>query len=377
MQITDNGLKKPFSEDFIEAYNSNVIILDEHLNDTDIHVDAVKIAEITESDELSQIDSTDTNSTMWGKIKKSISILDNHVETVASQTTLGHVKIGTGLQMTDDVASVKIADNLGTEDDFTALSAKMGKKLDENKAPKSHASTATTYGLGNASSYGHVKLSDNYVSSEGAASAGVGASSKAISDVYNTINTDLADVKNGLPIRPIQQKGYVEDCLQETIEVGYYQYLYTAQNRPSNAAGIIITVPWFEEYEKWENKYSFRIAIDTNQRIYTSVYRSGESWGDWINDSAYKTISSISIDDIINNYCINMDTKYLFHTTNIMQLASELGTTNQGYLEIKVMDSSKNWVIVQYENIYGGTIYRRLKSNGSWQSWKRIDEVEI
>ena len=42
---------------------------------------------------------------------------------------------------------------------------------DTSKAPTSHASTATTYGQGNASNFGHVKVSDNYTSSAGAASA--------------------------------------------------------------------------------------------------------------------------------------------------------------------------------------------------------------
>ena len=60
------------------------------------------------------------------------------------------------------------------------------------KAPTSHASTATTYGAGTASNYGHVKLSDNYTSSAGAASAGVAASSKALSDAYNEINSNLS-----------------------------------------------------------------------------------------------------------------------------------------------------------------------------------------
>lgn len=47
-----------------------------------------------------------------------------------------------------------------------------------------HAATATTYGGGTSSNYGHVKVSDNYTSSAGAASASVAASSKAVSDVY-------------------------------------------------------------------------------------------------------------------------------------------------------------------------------------------------
>ena len=50
----------------------------------------------------------------------------------------------------------------------------------KNTAPKNHASTANTYGLGSASSYGHVKLSDSYTASGGAAANGVCASSKAV-----------------------------------------------------------------------------------------------------------------------------------------------------------------------------------------------------
>lgn len=62
-----------------------------------------------------------------------------------------------------------------------------------SKAPKSHASTATTYGGGTASNYGHVKLSDSYTTSAGAASASVAASSKAVADAYAEINSNLAN----------------------------------------------------------------------------------------------------------------------------------------------------------------------------------------
>ena len=60
-------------------------------------------------------------------------------------------------------------------------------------AIKNHASAQTTYGTGNASLFGHVKLSVKYTSSDGAASASVGASSKAVYDSYtankNSINS--------------------------------------------------------------------------------------------------------------------------------------------------------------------------------------------
>ena len=72
-----------------------------------------------------------------------------------------------------------------THDDRYYTESETDTKL-VTKAPTSHASTATTYGIGNASNYGHVKVSDNYTSSAGAAAAGVSASSKAVHDAYNT-----------------------------------------------------------------------------------------------------------------------------------------------------------------------------------------------
>lgn len=51
------------------------------------------------------------------------------------------------------------------------------------KAPTSHASSATTYGVGNANNYGHLKISDTYTSVL-AACSGVAASQKALACVY-------------------------------------------------------------------------------------------------------------------------------------------------------------------------------------------------
>lgn len=50
--------------------------------------------------------------------------------------------------------------------------------------PSSHASTGTGYGVGNASNYGHTKLSDTYTSGGGTAATGIGASQDALYQVY-------------------------------------------------------------------------------------------------------------------------------------------------------------------------------------------------
>lgn len=85
----------------------------------------------------------------------------NHASTattygVASSTNYGHVKTGTGITNSDGAISVAYGSAAGT--------ACQGNdsRLSDARTPKSHASTATTYGGGTASNYGHNKLSDTY-----------------------------------------------------------------------------------------------------------------------------------------------------------------------------------------------------------------------
>ena len=63
------------------------------------------------------------------------------------------------------------------------------------KAPTNHASTATTYGVGTASNYGHVKLSDAYSSDNsatGAAANSIAASSWAVYRAYSSLSTVIS-----------------------------------------------------------------------------------------------------------------------------------------------------------------------------------------
>ena len=53
-----------------------------------------------------------------------------------------------------------IADNLTTDSNSKVLSAKQGKNLNESKAPNDHKSPSTTYGVGDTTNYGHVKVDD-------------------------------------------------------------------------------------------------------------------------------------------------------------------------------------------------------------------------
>ena len=66
----------------------------------------------------------------------------------------------------------------------------------DSKAPISHASADTTYGAGSDTLYGHVKISDAL--SDSAASAGVAASPKMVSDVNDALNAAQSDFDSKL-----------------------------------------------------------------------------------------------------------------------------------------------------------------------------------
>ncbi len=87
----------------------------------------------------------------------------------------------TGLSLSGTAFSVKYGTAAGTSCQGN------DSRLSNSRTPTSHASTGTGYGAGNASYYGHVKVSDNYTSSAGNASQSVAASSKAVYDCYTNI----------------------------------------------------------------------------------------------------------------------------------------------------------------------------------------------
>lgn len=62
------------------------------------------------------------------------------------------------------------------------------------KAPTMHASCDTTYGVGNASCYGHLKISDTFTSCVGGAAEGVAASQKALYDAYVCLSSSASSL---------------------------------------------------------------------------------------------------------------------------------------------------------------------------------------
>lgn len=98
---------------------------------------------------------------------------------IATTANYGHVKIQSG-NMYGTANTNGIAAGLGhTHSQYLTAHQDIS-----GKAPNNHAVNAATYGLGTASVYGHVKLSDVYASSVGAAANAIGASQYALYSAY-------------------------------------------------------------------------------------------------------------------------------------------------------------------------------------------------
>lgn len=78
-------------------------------------------------------------------------------------------------------------------------------------APKAHASSATTYGIGTSSNYGHVKLSDS-TSSTSAASAGIAATPAAVKAAYDKANHSHPYLSNSPTSIELNLTGALTGC---------------------------------------------------------------------------------------------------------------------------------------------------------------------
>lgn len=102
-----------------------------------------------------------------------------------------------GVGTASNFGHVKLSDTYSSKQSSGAAANGVGASQNAlynayaNRAPVSHASTGTTYGIGNASNFGHTKLSDTYASkvTNGAAANGVGASQNALYNAYNALNS--------------------------------------------------------------------------------------------------------------------------------------------------------------------------------------------
>ena len=161
--------------------------------------------------------------------------LANHAAVKGVSGTFGHVKLSDNYTSSAGAASASIgASSKAVVDAYNALNSA--------KAPKSHASTGTGYGVGNASNYGHVKLSDAYTSSAGAAANAIGASSKALYDAYTALNNAINTLKGTALQRNARYVTASDKTIALTLSAvtGSMAFTYTASSLVLNGTYLFL-----------------------------------------------------------------------------------------------------------------------------------------
>lgn len=123
----------------------------------------------TQSSTLSEINSGEKLSTLFGKIKKAIVDLISHLTNTSNPHSVTKSQVGLG--NVDD-----------TSDADKPISTATRKALD-GKAPKTHASSSEDYGIGDREVYGHLKLF-NGVNSTADTRSGFAATPNAVKTAY-------------------------------------------------------------------------------------------------------------------------------------------------------------------------------------------------
>lgn len=173
-----------------------------------------------------------------------------------------------GLGNASNYGHVKMSDTYSSKQASAAAANGIGASQNAlynayvNRAPISHASTGTTYGIGNASNYGHVKLSDTYATKQSSAAAanGVGASQNALYNVYNIVSK-LQSGDNTFEYVTLENNAYFSPGKNAQ----YPGYFYGV----TGATGM-----------KTQGQFAFESDGRISSRYRTRTSTSAE-WGEW------------------------------------------------------------------------------------------------
>lgn len=250
------------------------------------------------------------------------------------------------------------------------------------KAPTSHASSATTYGVGSADNYGHLKISDTYTSVL-AACSGVAASQKALACVYavaaaaaagnvslgNTAGCALGTAAAGTAITAARSDHVhpVPTCVPYAVTGGYLGERAALGCAPNCTYGIANIWNYCNDSRyyligtKYDNsacKYNVRVDYATSAGSAGSVSRA--TFGDCANGE--HNANSIKSNGL------------WYYTSN--GPATTLGaSTNDGALYSQAYSTS--WVSQIAQDYRNGNLFVRGLNNGTWSTWKAIPTKDL
>ncbi|MGN1321180.1 MAG: hypothetical protein ACI4VJ_01195 [Methanosphaera sp.] len=189
-----------------------------------------------------------------------------HTSTTASTygagtgSVYGHVMLSDAYD-TDNSATGAAANSLGASSWAVYRAYSSLATICSTKLAATHADEKAT-----ASKFSHVKLSDSYTTSGGAASAGVGASSAALVNAYTTLNTSLVSAQSSIETlnsRYDELKKSVADG-KALLATSISQYVTTASDATWNVLNTNMESAFAARYSDGVNATKVGTAVAAN-----------------------------------------------------------------------------------------------------------------
>jgi len=297
----------------------------------------------------------------------------------------------------------------------------------------SHASTATTYGVGTTAAYGHLKISDNTTATDGyTASSGIAASSYAVATVYNAnkssgfLNSNNQLTYGASGLNYFNQSTSTTSGANKNANPSNAWWHILRMNH-SNPAGYYVDLAFAlnhsasPAYRMIQNgsEQGWRYLLDSNNyKTYctpANIGAAAASHGNHVpatqtasnsvflrNDNTWATVTPANIGAAASSHTHNYagsssaggaasslanfennnssgknanDVTYnahTYYTSNGPSSGAASGgaaSTNDGALYTQAYSST--WVAQIAQDYRTGCMFVRGKNNGTWQAWRR------
>ena len=235
---------------------------------------------------------------------------------------------------------------------------------DTSRAPTSHASSATTYGVGTTANYGHVKLNESHPITVGTtASNGVATGQ---SHMHNAIESVARASVTTADLDHI----YTNSCAHMILS----QITAETSTTHDPGDGYMLSFMWdntgAHDAQVYIPDSGTASAVDFGRLKIR--YRNNSTWGDWGYLAAAHKATFLTSSDNLNNLKGDGHGNIIGYVWESTSTPSNTAFSDNHGAQMFVFGTSGTDYCIQVELRAGKGIYQRRLTAGTWGSWEKV-----
>ena len=232
------------------------------------------------------------------------------------------------------------------------------------RTPTSHASSATTYGVGTASNYGHVKLDNSTPLTVGTTSSDGVATGKA--HVHNALESVARESVTTADLAHINTNTRAHMILS--------QISNSTSTTHDPGDGYVLSFMW-DNTGKYDAQLFIPDVGNSTNNAFGRLkvrYCNNSAWGDWGFLPAAQTATLLTSSDNLNNLKGDGFGNILGYCWESTSTPSNTAFSDNHGAELLVFGTSGTDYCTQVELRSGRGIYQRRLVGGTWGNWEKM-----